>query len=107
MPAKAPSTCSVMDSIPVLSIAPDGAAPAAGGRDRAHGALGPEVRSLREVGEQAVALAEERAIRRALASAGGNKSLAARLLRTNYTTIHAKMRRFGISAGEFGGPLTP
>jgi len=51
--------------------------------------------------EEAVAQAEAYAIRRALASAKGNKSLAARMLRTNYTTLHAKMRRFGIAAQEF------
>jgi DNA-binding NtrC family response regulator len=51
--------------------------------------------------EEAVAEAEAHAIRRALVSARGNKSLAARLLRTNYTTLHAKMKRFGIVAQEF------
>ncbi len=51
--------------------------------------------------EEAVAEAEAHAIRRALRSAKGNKSLAARLLRTNYTTLHAKMKRFGIVAQEF------
>jgi DNA-binding NtrC family response regulator len=69
-------------------------APAPPGR-----ALG--VHSLREMAEEAVAEAEARAIRHALASARGNKSLAARLLRTNYTTLHAKMKRFGIVAQEF------
>ena len=59
------------------------------------------VRSLREMVEQAVTEAEAQAIRRALASARGNKSRAARLLQTNYTTLHAKMRRFRISAQEF------
>ena len=58
-------------------------------------------RSLREMVEAAVAQAEANAIRRALASARGNKSQAARLLQTNYTTLHAKMKRFGISAREF------
>jgi DNA-binding NtrC family response regulator len=69
-------------------------APASAGR-----ALG--VRSLRETGERAVADAEAQAIRRALVSARGNKSLAARLLQTNYTTLHTKMRRLGILAQEF------
>ncbi|HET8575755.1 MAG TPA: helix-turn-helix domain-containing protein [Methylomirabilota bacterium] len=49
----------------------------------------------------AIASAEAEAIRRALALAHGNKSHAARLLRTNYTTLHTKMKRFGISAREF------
>jgi two-component system nitrogen regulation response regulator GlnG len=54
--------------------------------------------SLRELVVQAVAEAEELAIRRALAAARGNKSLAARILQTNYTTLHAKMKRFNIPA---------
>ena len=69
-------------------------APAPAGR-----ALG--VHSLREMVEEAVAEAEAHAIRRALVSARGNKSLAARLLQTNYTTLHVKMRRLGIVAQEF------
>jgi two-component system nitrogen regulation response regulator GlnG len=51
----------------------------------------------------AVADAEGEAIRRALTATVGNKSQAARLLRTNYTTLHAKMKRYGISAREFQG----
>ena len=45
--------------------------------------------------------AEAQAISRALAAAKGNKSLAARILRTNYTTLHTKMKRFKISAQDF------
>ena len=59
------------------------------------------VHSLRELVEQAVAEAEAQAIGRALTTAKGNKSLAARILKTNYTTLHAKMKRFKISAQEF------
>jgi transcriptional regulator with GAF, ATPase, and Fis domain len=59
------------------------------------------VRSLRVFVEEAVAKAETHAIGRALTAAKGNKSLAARILRTNYTTLHAKMKRFKISAHEF------
>jgi transcriptional regulator of acetoin/glycerol metabolism len=59
--------------------------------------------SLRQIVGGAVADAEGEAIRRALTATGGNKSQAARLLRTNYTTLHAKMRRHGISATEFQG----
>ena len=54
--------------------------------------------SLRQIVDAAVAEAEGEAIRRALAATRGNKSQAARLLRTNYTTLHAKMRRYGIPA---------
>lgn len=57
--------------------------------------------SLRQIVDSAVTRAEVAAIRRALASTFGNKSHAARLLRTNYTTLHAKMKRYGISAREY------
>jgi len=56
--------------------------------------------SLRQIVGAAVAEAEGEAIRRALTVTHGNKSQAARLLRTNYTTLHAKMRRYGIPARE-------
>jgi DNA-binding NtrC family response regulator len=59
--------------------------------------------SLRQIVDEAVAHAEREAIRRALTTTLGNKSQAARLLRTNYTTLHSKMRRYGISAREFQG----
>ena len=59
--------------------------------------------SLRQIVGGAVADAEGEAIRRALTATVGNKSQAARLLRTNYTTLHAKMKRYGISATEFQG----
>ncbi len=66
-------------------------------------AVGGEL-SLREVSEVATADAERRAIRQALEAARGNKSQAARLLRTDYTTLHAKMKRYGISARDFQDP---
>ncbi|HEX4995234.1 MAG TPA: helix-turn-helix domain-containing protein [Methylomirabilota bacterium] len=59
--------------------------------------------SLRQIVGGAVADAEGEAIRRALTATVGNKSRAARLLQTNYTTLHAKMKRYGISATEFQG----
>jgi len=59
--------------------------------------------SLRQIVGAAVMQAEGDAIRRALGITGGNKSQAARLLRTNYTTLHAKMRRYGIRPHEFKG----
>jgi transcriptional regulator of acetoin/glycerol metabolism len=34
-------------------------------------------------------------------AAKGNKSQAARLLRTDYSTLHTKMKRYGISARDF------
>ncbi|MFI5374686.1 MAG: sigma-54-dependent transcriptional regulator [Candidatus Rokuibacteriota bacterium] len=57
--------------------------------------------SLREVAELAAVQAEREVIRHVLESTKGNKSQAARLLRTDYTTLHAKMKRYGISARDF------
>ena len=101
-PAKALSTCRAKGATlaPSLSAAGHAAAPRVpAGHPPAPQAVG--VYSLRELVEQAVVEAEAQAIRRALASAKGNKSRAARLLQTNYTTLHAKMKRFEISAREF------
>ena len=61
---------------------------------------GPDL-SLREVAELAATQAERDVIRHALESTKGNKSQAARLLRTDYTTLHAKMKRYGLSARDF------
>jgi two-component system nitrogen regulation response regulator GlnG len=57
--------------------------------------------SLREAAELATVQAERAVIRHALEATKGNKSQAARLLRTDYTTLHAKMKRYGISARDF------
>jgi two-component system, NtrC family, response regulator HydG len=65
----------------------------ADGRD---GPAGPRP-TLKEVGEQAAMLAERHAIRDALDASGGNKTEAARLLRTDYKTLHVKMKRYGVS----------
>jgi len=48
----------------------------------------------------AAAEAERRAIRQALRTARGNKSEAARILSTDFKTLHLKMRRYGIRPGE-------
>ncbi|MEX2223742.1 MAG: sigma-54 dependent transcriptional regulator [Candidatus Rokuibacteriota bacterium] len=61
---------------------------------------GPDL-SLREVAELAAVQAERELIRHALQATKGNKSQAARLLRTDYTTLHAKMKRYLISARDF------
>jgi len=58
----------------------------------------PDVTTLKAAGNQGAAEAEQRAIRTALAAAHGNKSEAARLLKTDFKTLHVKMKRFGISA---------
>jgi DNA-binding NtrC family response regulator len=60
--------------------------------------------SLREIGQLATADAERRAIRDALEASGGNKAEAARALRTDYKTLHVKMKQYGISSREFQGP---
>ena len=61
-----------------------------------------EVRpSLREIAARATAEAERQAIRLALQATRGNKSEAARLLRVDYKTLHLKMKRYRIEAGDF------
>lgn len=56
--------------------------------------------SLREAREKAAAQAERQVILRALQAARGNKSKAARLLRTDYKTLYLKMKRYGISTRD-------
>jgi DNA-binding NtrC family response regulator len=82
------------EHIPALSAA------AAGHLRPAAEPVGEDL-SLREVAELAAVQAEREVIRHALESTKGNKSQAARLLRTDYTTLHAKMKRYGISARDF------
>jgi two-component system response regulator HydG len=52
--------------------------------------------SLKEVGDSATTEAEKRAIVEALQTAHGNKSEAARILRTDFKTLHVKMKRYGL-----------
>ena len=61
----------------------------------------PEGSSLKEIAETAAADAEQYAIRRILERTRGNKSEAARLLRTDYKTLHLKMKQYGIPAAQF------
>src|SRR6266566_3762232 len=63
--------------------------------------------SLREIAEAAAADAEQQAIRRVLQVTSGNKSEAARLLRTDYKTLYLKMKQYGIAAGQFRGFRAP
>ena len=49
----------------------------------------------------AAAVAERQAICDALRASGGNKSQAAKALRTDYKTLHLKMKHFGIRARDF------
>lgn len=57
--------------------------------------------SLKGIAAAAAAEAEQRAIRQALQAAKGNKSAVARLLDVDYKTLHLKMKRYCICAGEF------
>jgi DNA-binding NtrC family response regulator len=57
--------------------------------------------SLKEIADAAAAQAEEQAIRRVLQLTSGNKSEAARLLRTDYKTLHLKIKQYGIDAAPF------
>jgi two-component system nitrogen regulation response regulator GlnG len=61
----------------------------------------PAGSSLREVSAAAAARAEDQAIQWALQATGGNKSQAARLLRTDYKTLHLKIKQYGIDARQF------
>ena len=58
---------------------------------------------LKDIARMAAAAAERRAIRQALRATRGNKSEAARILGTDYKTLHLRMRRYGIRPGEFLG----
>ena len=57
--------------------------------------------SLKQIADAAAADAEARVIRRVLQITGGNKSEAARLLRTDYKTLYLKLKQYGIDAGQF------
>ena len=57
--------------------------------------------SLKEIAEAAAADAERRAIHRVLQATRGNRSEAARLLRTDYKTLYLKMKQYGIDARRF------
>ena len=62
--------------------------------------------SLKEIADAAAADAEQQAIRRVLQGTKGNKSEAARLLRTDYKTLHLKMKQYGIPAAQFRDAVT-
>jgi DNA-binding NtrC family response regulator len=80
-----------------LSVIPVDSPPTAALREEL--ALGGS--SLKETADAAAAHAEQHAIRRVLQATSGNKSEAARLLRTDYKTLHVKMKQYGIDAGLF------
>jgi len=57
-------------------------------------------RSLKEIADEAAHEAERTAIRNALRAAGGNKTQTARALKTDYKTLHVKMKQLGIEARD-------
>jgi DNA-binding NtrC family response regulator len=59
-------------------------------------------RALKEVAEAAARDAEQRFIREVLRETRGNKSQAAKILRTDYKTLHLKMKALGIRAQDYG-----
>jgi DNA-binding NtrC family response regulator len=61
-------------------------------------------RSLREIADSAAREAERRAIVEALRAAGGNKAEAARALRTDYKTLHVKIKQLGLRADDRDPP---
>jgi two-component system nitrogen regulation response regulator GlnG len=57
--------------------------------------------TLREARDRAVAEAERHAICEALRAAGGNKSEAARRLKTDYKTLHVKVKGYGLRPRDY------
>ena len=66
-------------------------------------AIPADLTSLKAARDQGAAEAERRVIRAALLTARGNKSEAARLLKTDFKTLHVKMKQLGISAAPAPG----
>jgi len=79
-----------------LLLAPVGAPPTIAPRGEP-----PTHSSLKEIAGAAAADAEQQAIRRALEATMGNRSEAARLLRTDYKTLYLKMKQYGVDAKRF------
>jgi len=52
--------------------------------------------SLKKIAEQAVEAAERQAIANALKLTGGNKSKASKLLKTDYKTLHLKIKKYSL-----------
>jgi two-component system nitrogen regulation response regulator GlnG len=74
-----------------------------GARSQPDGAGGGAAsgRVLKEVAEGAARAAEQRLIREVLRETRGNKSQAARILCTDYKTLHLKMKALGIRAQDY------
>jgi two-component system nitrogen regulation response regulator GlnG len=65
------------------------------------GATSAAGRSLKAIADEAARDAERQAIRETLRATRGNKSQAARVLQTDYKTLHLKMKSLGIRARDF------
>ena len=63
--------------------------------------------SLREIATAAAVAAERQAICGALRAAGGNKAAAARALKTDYKTLHLKIKNLEIDAHDFVPKAAP
>ncbi len=78
---------------------------ATGGPAAASAVRGPEPpagdRTLKDIADGAARAAEHEAIVGALRTTRGNKSQAAKALKTDYKTLHTKMRQLGIEGGDF------
>lgn len=70
------------------------------GTSAGHGAT--PGKSLKEIADGAAREAERSAIAAALRVTHGNKSRAAKLLRTDYKTLHVKLKHLGLRARDFG-----
>ena len=77
------------------------ASPDQTGDDPGPGRMRVAVFSLRQIVGAAVARAEGAAIRRALAEAYGDQRRAADELSVSYSTLRAKMKRYGIASPAF------
>jgi DNA-binding NtrC family response regulator len=91
-----PEHLSVLPGEPLRKVSFDLA-----GAEPAPGDSSSEDFSLKGIAEAAVSDAERRAIHRAFLATRGNKSEAARLLRTDYKTLYLRMKQYGIDAGRF------
>ncbi len=60
-------------------------------------------RSLRETAEEAARDAERDIISETLRASHGNKTVASKALKTDYKTLHLKMKQLGIEASDFTG----
>jgi DNA-binding NtrC family response regulator len=56
--------------------------------------------SLKQIAENAVEEAEKQAIRHVLKATSGNKSQAAKILKTDYKTLHVKIKKYGLKSSE-------